>query len=321
VLTNAAIRTTFDRFRALERAASPQEKLNWRFQQAIYRAYYDEYVRRRAISEKALETAALGVLEGGGDSLQQMNMAEEILARASTLPVAQDLRSRVFELGEALFQSIRMQLSVERYAGMRGRGSNLDEIDTPLNDAAWLRHEFVRIRRLPDEAARQKALLAIVHRTDPGPGGFYDDLGDPQRQPHLLGGVGWANDPGFFATPQVGFNDRLAGTTPLPQASWTSAESLYDATLRMRYTGLDRTARYRLRVVYGKYKNSAKIRLLADEAHEVHGWLQKEFEPLEFDVPLEATSDGELTLTWQPEPGRGENGRVMEVAEVWLMRR
>ncbi|HKX62796.1 MAG TPA: hypothetical protein VJS65_13145 [Verrucomicrobiae bacterium] len=322
IVTNSAIELTLEKFRALERQAGPSEKSNWRWQQAVFRAYYDAYVRRRATNEAALEYQALRALATEADSESRMKSAEEILvAPVSTAP---DLRARLFELGEALYQSIRMQLSVERYAGMRGRGNSLDDIDVPLNDAEWLRHRFLQIRGLPDEAARQTALAEILRRTDPGPGGFYDDLGDPGRQPHLLPGLGWRKDPGFFATPQIGFNDRVNEGQPLPRASWTSAESLYTATIQMRYRDLDPAARYKIRVVYGRYKNSGKIRLVATEragSHEVHGWLKKECEPLEFNIPPAATADGELTLTWQPEPDRGGNGRVMEVAEVWLMRK
>jgi hypothetical protein len=42
--------------------------------------------------------------------------------------------------------------------------------------------------------------------------------------------------------------------------------------------------------------------------------------PIEFAVPMGATADGELTLRWSPEPGRGGNGRGCQVAEVWLIR-
>jgi hypothetical protein len=249
-----------------------------------------------------------------------MRAAEEILDRAVTQSFATDLRARLFELGEALFQSIRMQLSVERYDGMRGRGNNLDDLDAPLNNRVWLKHRFAEIRKLASDDERRKALAAIVNWTDAGPGGFHDDLGDPLRQPHLARGAGWERDPGFYATPQVGFTDRVFQDVPLPRSWWTSAESLYDATVQMRYTGLDKSARYKLSVVYGRYKNSTRVRLLADEL-EVHSWLQREGERLEFDVPAAATADGELTLTWQPEPGHGGNGRVLEVAEVWLIKK
>ena len=44
------------------------------------------------------------------------------------------------ELAEALYQSIRMQLSVERYKAISvGRGANLDTIDVPLNNRRWLK--------------------------------------------------------------------------------------------------------------------------------------------------------------------------------------
>ena len=140
------------------------------------------------------------------------------------------------------------------------------------------------------------------------------------RQPHLVRGAGWERDPGFYATPQVGFTDRVFQNAPLPRPWCTAAESLYDAPIQMRYAGLDKSARYKLRVVYGRYKNSTRVRLVADDL-EVHPLLQRECERLEFDIPAAATTDGELTLTWRPEPGHGGNGRVLEVAEVWLMRK
>ncbi len=55
VLTNAGIATTLQQFQALERTASPQDKLNWRFQQALYRAYYDAYVRAGSSTRRSLK--------------------------------------------------------------------------------------------------------------------------------------------------------------------------------------------------------------------------------------------------------------------------
>ena len=130
---------------------------NWRFQQALYRAYYDAYVRSRLIyetdlEEQALDRAARGPATG---SWLAMDQAEAILDRAVTHPVAADLRARVFELAEALFQSIRMQLSVPRYKAIAvGRGATLDTIDQVLNNRLWLKRRFEAIRKLGSEAAR-----------------------------------------------------------------------------------------------------------------------------------------------------------------------
>ena len=113
--------------------------------------------------------------------------AESILERAVTERVSSDWRARVFELAEALYRSIGMQLSVPLYqAEAVDRGANLDNIDVPVNDRLWLKEQFAEIRELPDEGQRLKRIDDIVHWTDPGRGGFYDDLGDLLRQPHLV---------------------------------------------------------------------------------------------------------------------------------------
>src|SRR4029077_10492167 len=123
-------------------------------------------------------------------SVTVMNEAEAILDRAATERVATDWRARVHELAEALYQSIRMQLSVERYQAISvGRGATLDTLDMPLNNRLWLKQRFAELRQLPAEAERLKGIDGIVNWTDPGPGGFYDDLGDPSRQPHLVRGL------------------------------------------------------------------------------------------------------------------------------------
>src|SRR5262249_17678019 len=161
---------------SMERAASPQDRLNWRFQQALYRAYYDAYVRARLLHERALEEQALEKLRAARPlgSLFAEAEAEAILDPAVTQPVAADRRARVFDLAEALYQSIRMQLSVERSQAISaGRGANLDTIALPLNNRLWLKQRFADLRKLTDEAARLQALDDIVGWTNPGPGGFY----------------------------------------------------------------------------------------------------------------------------------------------------
>jgi hypothetical protein len=292
VETNSLIEAHLKLTQDLEARATPQEKLNWRFQQALYRAYYDAFIQRRLRSEKKLETDALNQLRDASDSANAIKGAEGILNEAMHNPVAQDLRARLFELGEALFQSIRMQLSTERYKGEEGRGSNLNEIDRPLNNRVWLEAEFTRIRKLPSEPERLVALREIANWREPAAGSFYDDLGDPRRQPHLVKGLGWENDPAFFHTPQVGFTDVKSVSESYPLSWWTSAENLYDQPLQMRYTGLDKSARYKLRIVYGKYKNNAPVRLLANGQSEIHSWLNSPGEILEFDLPAATITAG-----------------------------
>jgi hypothetical protein len=306
----------------MERAASPQDKLNWRFQQALYRAYYDAYTRQRLLYETELEERAMEKLRDARSigSVAAMSEAEAILDRAVSQRVSADWRARIFELAEALFQSVRMQLSVERYQAIDvGRGANLDTIDMPLINRLWLKARFAEIRALPNEPDRLREINAMVNWTNPGPGGFYDDLGNLAQQPHLVKGSGFDSDPDFRESALMGF-------TYLPTAPtswWTHAQSLYDAPLRMRYTNLDPTAQYKLRVAYTGDRQDVKIRCVAHDAIEVHPLITKPspIRPLEFDVPTEATKSGTLNLSWYREAGLGGNGRGCQVAEVWLVRK
>jgi len=320
LLTNEGVTTTLQQFQAMERAASPQVLLNWRFQQALYRAYYDAFVRRRLLHEQALEEQAMEVLRRAPKigSLAAMETAEAVLDQAATPQVALDWRARLFELAEALFQSIRMQLSVERYQAIHvERGANLDSIDVPLNNRVWLKEQFAAIRQEPDEAKRLRQIDRIVHWTDPGPGGFYDEPGNLTRRDHLLGSHDFAADPGCYESTRIGFSD-LTG-----RLAWgRHAETLYDTPLKMRYTDLDPRADYTLRIVYGG-DDGRKLRLIANDTIEIHPYLAKPLTgtPLEFDLPPEATTNGALTLSWTREPGLGGNGRGCMVSEIWLLRR
>jgi hypothetical protein len=197
VLTNAEIENTLAQFQTMERRAGPAQMLNWRFQQGLYRAYYDAYVRRRLIQETAAEQRATDVLRRALEigSANAMKEAHRILTGETLEREGMHLRTRIFQLAEALYQSIRMQLSVERYGGMNGRGNTLDTLDIPLNSRIWLSEQFSRIGGMETEKERLAELHRLAHWTDSGPGGFYDDLGNPLQQPHLVAGAGFAEDP------------------------------------------------------------------------------------------------------------------------------
>ena len=163
--TNTAVDQTLLLFQALEKQATPQEKLNWRFQEGLYRAYYDGYTRARLLYETRLEQEALAVLKTApqAGALAAVDQAQKVLDKAVTDRVAIELRARVFELAEALFQSIRMQLSVRRYQAISvGRGANLDEIDKPLNHALNLKNRFEEIRKLQSEPERLQGIAELV---------------------------------------------------------------------------------------------------------------------------------------------------------------
>jgi hypothetical protein len=307
----------------MERAAAPKDLRNWRFQQALYRAYYDAYVRSRLLQETAREERALERLRAirPGDSRRALEDAAAVLNEAHEAP-ASEWRQRVYALAEALFQSIRQQLSVERYGAIAvGRGATLDSVETPLNNSGWLLPRFAEAAALDKEDERVAAIERILRWTDPGPGGYYDDLGDPSRQPHLVQGLPFAEDPQRLRSAMTGFGYR-----PDWRLSWmTHAESFWDTPLRMRYTDLDPSAHYRVKVVYAGdvFSMDTLVGLVANDKYEIHPPIRKPspITPVEFDVPVEATRGGGLTLTFTGAPGLGGSGRGNQIAEVWLMRK
>ncbi|HVN04511.1 MAG TPA: hypothetical protein VMT86_08850, partial [Bryobacteraceae bacterium] len=296
--SNTVVNATFAQFQEMERTAPPAVLRNWRFQQALYRAYYDAYTRRRLLYETGLENDAMRKLRETRDTAA----AGAILDRAASHPGEPEWRARIFELAEALFQSIGMQLSVPRYKAIAvDRGASLDTLDVPLNDRLWIERQF----------AEGHAIDRILNWTDPGPGGFYDDLGDLTHQPHLVRG-----------STSLEYQPRWR------RSWWTYAESYYDEPLEMRYTGLDAAAQYRIRVVYAGDSPGRKIRLVAGDGIEVHPLMRKPqpVAPVEFDIPRAATARGTLDLKWYGEAGRGGDGRGgdgrgCEVSEVWLIRK
>jgi hypothetical protein len=321
LLTNGSVETTLAQFRTMESHARPEVLANWRFQQALYRAYYDAYVHSRLIRETDLEDQALSRLRMADQigSLAAIDQAERTLNQSAEEPVAADLRQRLFALAEALFQSIRMQLSVPLYKAISvGRGATLDTIDAPLNNRQWLQNRFNQIRKLDGETLRRREIDGIINWTNPGPGGFYDDLGDPRRRPHLVVGGPYEKDPASLHATMTGFDQE-----PAWRRSWCRhGGALYDQPLRMRFAGLDPFAAYKLRVVYTGDMFQAKLKLVAGETTELHPFLVKPrtMTPLEFNVPIQATHTGVLDLSWHPEPGRGGNGRGCQISEVWLIK-
>jgi hypothetical protein len=86
-------------------------------------------------------------------------------------------------------------------------------------------------------------LDTIVRRTDPGPGGFYDDFGAPTSWDRLENHDKYALDPGFFTTPLLSFlmpppHDE-DDTLNVPLAWRRNVYTLYQTPLRVHYDGLD----------------------------------------------------------------------------------
>lgn len=315
--TNGGVDATLALWRGLESRALPSRlKLgeNWRWQMCLLRAYYDADVRHRLIDESRLEDEANAELAKaparGADAAMAAALA--VLKRAETDRQRPELRARIEELCEALFRSIGLQTSVAKYqASGAERGAVLDYLDYPLNNRWWLEDQFAEIRQLPDEAEKQARLELIRTWEHPGPGSFYDDVGNVAKSPHVLRGETPDTDPKMLRNENPG---HWEGGRKRARQSWFSN---MDWPIGLRYDGLDPSAAYTIRTTgFGECLlriDGERVRPSRD------GKDIGEFK--EFPVPQRLLADGALLLTFDIPQEQHLNWRQRSrLTELWLLR-
>lgn len=338
---NGAIEQVFARFERLDAALRPQVRDNYRYRMLYQRAMLDAYARRRFLSDARLEREALEELrrapQTGADAA--VRAAWAIFNRTFNEPVAEDLRFRLQELGQKLYETpgCRMQQSTSMHNAQAWiRGAWLDTLDTPLNDMQFYTCHFGRILRLHGEEEKLEAIRALLHRTDPGPGGRYVNLGDlDDFQRYVVPGKPYEQDPGMLRSPHL-FHDLYglmmrfyagrgwAGEFPIPMRWVHRARTIYGTPLTVRVDGLEPGARYRLRVTYpdmiGQTRERLEVALYAD-GRLIHDAVRRDEagpgEPVYgYDLPAPVGPDGAVTLTWQAY----DTLYPTAVSELWLIR-
>ena len=318
LLMNNSVFNTLYQFEEMERRASPSLKNNWRFQQALFRTYYDAYIKSRLIYETSLENSAMDVLRSisSENFSESVDKAIRILGKADNEGASQVWREKIINLGEALYNSVRMQLDTRNYKAGRPDGAMLDRLDVPLNNKLWLVKKLNEIKQLTSAEEKLSVVNEIINWKNPGPGGYYDNLGVPWEQPHLVPGLPYEDDPYFLRSPLTSPPSSLIRNPlqVLPQTWRSHVKGLYDTPVKLKYEGLKPGSDYTVRVVY----NGGPLRLQADGV-EIHGYLNQTFSKLEFKIPAELTADGKFLLEWYKTPGEGRGGWGNEICEVWLM--
>jgi hypothetical protein len=315
LLDHTAVEETLSTWQALESQA-PQLKGNWRWQMCLLRAHYDAYTRSRLIREEELEKEANVILAQAAMRGPNNVIAEAltILNEAETNPVRPDLRQRVITLCDELFHSIGLQTSVKKYDAIgEERGAVLDFLDYPLNNRWWLEDEFQKIKKLDSEDAKSRGLAELAQWENPGPGGFYDVVGNIAKSPDVV------------RTESCG-PGTISAKPPQPSFWWWD-EGMSRARLSwqvsmwppcMVYRDLDPKGDYIVRTTgYGQEllrMNGTPVRPTVD------GKEMGEFK--EFPVPPELLRDRRLVLTWvRPSNEQALNWRNRSrMSEVWLIK-
>jgi len=298
-------------------AREPQLENNWRWQMCLLRADYDTYVRRRLLNETHLEQEANAVLahaaRSGVDTA--LREAQAILNQAVETPVAGGLRERIELRCAQLFQSIGLQTSVTKYSASGAeRGAVLDFLDLPLNNRWWLEDEFAKVRALASEPEKCRRLEALAAWENPGPGSFYDNVGNLAKAPHVTG----RNDDSAREETE----DRTLLTYWWAHEGKSRARLTWQITMwppAMEYTGLDPRATYVVRA-----RGEGPIWLSINGARVEPSVDGKKMDDLrEFPVPRPALEASKLTLTWECPPAAKNLPwrEAPRLAEVWVIKR
>jgi hypothetical protein len=167
-----------------------------------------------------------------------------------------------------------------------------------------------------NEAKIRNAAKMVLHYDDPGPGGFYDDVGWPNDSKHLVSGETlWAFDP-FSGPAKLSYYNHALSMGKGPPVAF-------------EYDGLDPAAQYVVRISVGAHIDEERPALKgiklseglkADETVISDGFPVPTDDVIfqEFDIPKELTQDGKLKITLTPSPGPMP---ITGCAEIWLMQK
>lgn len=313
---NGSVDGTLRLWQELE-AKSPQLSENWRWNLYLLRAYYDAYVRHRLIHESSLEEAAnTAMLKApviGADASMDAALAE--LARVDAGSIQPGWRDRIYGICETLFQTIGYQTSVEKYGAIAPeRGAVLDFVDYPLNNRWWLEDEIAKARQMSSEEAKVAHLNMLATWENPGPGSFYDDIGNVAQCDRVITSEASNTllEPDRPTVPDFMFWD--SGKRRVRQ-SWMSK---MDWPEGLRYIGLDPNADYVFKTtgVSSCLPRANGIRLVPTVDGREVGEIK------EFPVPRQAYREGYLTITFDVPFEPGINWRQMSrLSEAWLIKK
>ena len=338
---NETIDRVYQGFEEIAAKGDPQINENPRFQMAYLRALSDYQAKRRAARDSVLEKNALEILAQAEKLGADKAMEQAVQAYFPPFLPQEDqvLRGKIQKLADSLFQSLHIQLTTWRHGGQRWiRGAYLDSIDFPLNNAQWYLEHFRRILALDSEAEKLEAIQKLLHRTDPGEGGLYIQLGSPEGfQRYVVSQHTWEEDPAFLRSPHLyydlyGILMNYYGSWgwydayPIPLEWVSSARVLYGTPLEVKVDGLDPSASYTLTVSYPQFAGrrapeSIQMTLYAGDTL-LHKELRRHSSDLPdplytFQLPAQTYPDGTLSLRWQIQ---GTLSPV-SVSELWIRKK
>ncbi|QDU44761.1 hypothetical protein Mal52_32470 [Symmachiella dynata] len=298
---------------------------NWLWRLFMQKAALDKYtqlaVRQQTELQTGIENSISKALAGGdvAAAIDHSLANLDALAESAEMALLREEAGKLGEESNALF-------------GVRNEGYfNLKHDFIGLG---WLRRQLEQAKQA-NGTDQVELLKMIVDYENPGPGGFYDNLGTNNRAPHVVKGY-----PYDHGQPYVSMM-LSEGNRPSQRSMHFTQDESKGVTLK--YHDLDPNARYRVRFTfvrpwyqsrYAERMNQKSQTILADDLvlAEDQPLPERMSEFFTFDIPQTATRDGELTIQLRKakdvangprverEQWRNSGGWGTLVSEVWLMK-
>jgi hypothetical protein len=297
-----------------------RKQTHWLWRMYMQKGAIDQYVKLSVIQQYALQDRIEKWFVTGKNDNRSITEALKWISELKETPEMKKFKEEATKLGE----------ESNRLFGMNSEG--LYNLEHDFIGLGWLKRQLERALAASGNK-RDELLNMIVRYDDPGEGGYYDNLGTFNPAPHVT--TGYPYDHG-----QPYVRNMLAeGNRPSQKSMHFTQDENQGVTLH--YRNLDPAAHYKIRFTFVRpwYQERYDMRM-NQHAQSIYAddmLLAKDLEiPLQmsdfftFDIPPQATADGELIIRLEKsadvasgdrvavEQWRNSGGWGTIASEVWL---
>lgn len=288
-------------------------KIDYRWRIISQKALMDRYIQLKLQRGRTLKDEAGRILVRVGDSADpcaDVAKAVGVLDQPLETPEMKTIMDEAKRLGE----------ESNEITGYRVPASFIvDGLD--LTEIGWWRKTLQEALADEDDARARNAANMVMHYDDPGPGGFYDNVGWPSESEHLVHGEAlW----GFMPFP---------GPAKLSHYNLAYSMGQAGAGVTFAYDGLDPDVDYVIRLAVGVHLEGQQLPegMKLEQGLEADGQVISEGFPVpmgnvgfyDFTLPRELTRDGRVKITltskspFMPVTGANEAWLMHEDAMPW----
>jgi len=323
----ATVGEYYDRVKAAgEKMPAHWMEDNWLWREYMQKGALDRYTQESARQQVALQSRIEARIAEALESGEPGDAIAEVLPWFTSLGETREMRA---------LREEATQLADESNALYGVRNDGLYNLQHDFIGLGWLERQLGRAAAAEGDD-RDALLRMITAYDDPGPGGFYDNLGTANPAPNVA--FGYPYDHGQPYVPQM----LDEGNRPSQRSMHFTQDE--DQGVTLEYRGLDPGSAYQIRFTlvrpwfqerYAMRMNQTSQSIYADDiliADNIALPLQMS-EFFTFDIPAEATRDGQLTIRFDraPDVARGDRATVEQwrnsggwgtiVSEAWLMKK